>query len=50
MCYPLNPSDSISTTCFNILKLCNLPTACICVFRIVSRKISTVSLKALADW
>jgi hypothetical protein len=27
--------SSISVTCFNILKLCILPTECICVFRTV---------------
>jgi hypothetical protein len=26
---------TINTACFNTLKLCNLPTECICVFRMV---------------
>jgi hypothetical protein len=32
---PLNLGGSECTICFNILKLCILPTECICVFRVV---------------
>jgi hypothetical protein len=33
--YPLNPSGSIRTTCFNTRKLCILPIDCIYVCRVV---------------
>jgi hypothetical protein len=36
---------TICTTCFNILKLCSLPTECICVFRTVLTIHSDCSLK-----
>jgi hypothetical protein len=32
---PLKSNGSICTICFNILKLCILPTVCVCVYRMI---------------